>query len=43
MGLFTGLGPAAAAGDALSAVEKGHNMIDALKYGIQGTPPSAGP
>ena len=42
MGLLTGLGPAAMAGDALRAVEKGHNMIDAYKYGIQGTP-SSGP
>jgi hypothetical protein len=42
MGLLTGLGPAAMAGDALRAIEKGHNMIDTLKYGIQGTP-SGGP
>lgn len=40
MGLLTGLGPAAMAGDALRAVEKGHNMIDAYKSGIQGTPSS---
>jgi hypothetical protein len=40
MGLLTGLGPAAMAGDALRAVEKGHNMIDAYKFGIQGTPSS---
>ena len=41
-GALTGLGPAAMAGDALRAVEKGHNMIDAYKRGIQGTP-SSGP
>ena len=42
MGALTGLGPAAMAGDALRAVEKGHNMINAYKRGIQGTP-SSGP
>lgn len=37
MGGLTMLGPAATAGDALRAVEKGHNFIDGLLYpGIQG-------
>ncbi len=38
MGIATGLGPAAMAGDALRAVEKGHNAFDAFMQGIQGTP-----
>ena len=40
MGALTGLGPAAMAGDALRAIERGHNVIDAFKYGIQGRPPT---
>jgi hypothetical protein len=39
MGIFTGLGPAAMAGDALRAIENGHNAFDAFKYGVQGRPP----
>jgi hypothetical protein len=40
MGAFTRLGPAAMAGDALRAVEKGHNLADAFLYhGILGNPP----
>ena len=39
MGIFTRLGPAAVAGDALRAVEKGHNLADAFLYhGILGNP-----
>lgn len=40
MGALTGLGPAAMAGDALRAIERGHNAIDAYKYGVQGRPPA---
>jgi hypothetical protein len=40
MGILTGLGPAAMAGDALRAIERGHKGIDILKYGVQGTPPT---
>lgn len=36
MGIATGLGPAAS--DALRAIERGHNAIDAFRQGIQGTP-----
>jgi hypothetical protein len=39
VGGLTGLGPAAMAGDALRAVEKGHNLADAFFYhGLQGMP-----
>jgi hypothetical protein len=39
MGMLTHLGPAAMAGDALRAVEKGHNLADAFLYhGILGNP-----
>jgi hypothetical protein len=39
MGILTRLGPAAVAGDALRAVEKGHNLADAFLYhGILGNP-----
>jgi hypothetical protein len=37
IGAVTGLGPAAAAGDALHAIEKGHNAIDAEKAMIRGS------
>ena len=40
MGILTGLGPAAMAGNALRAIENGHDLIDVLKYGIQGWPSS---
>lgn len=40
MGGLTGLGPAAMAGDALRAIESGHDVIDAFKYGVQGSPPA---
>jgi hypothetical protein len=35
---LTGLGPAAMAGDALRAIESGHDVIDAFKHGVQGKP-----
>jgi len=39
MGGATRLGPAAFAGDALRAVENGHDLIDAIvKYGVSGIP-----
>ena len=39
MGALTRLGPAAMAGDALRAVEKGHNLADAFFYhGMLGNP-----
>ncbi len=39
MGTLTGLGPAAAMGSALRAVENGHNLLDSLLYqGVQGIP-----
>jgi hypothetical protein len=40
MGFLTGLGPAAMAGDALRAIERGHTAIDAYKYGVQGRLPA---
>jgi hypothetical protein len=39
MGFGTGLGPAAAMGDVLRAVENGHNWADGIVYGILGIPP----
>ena len=39
MGYFSGLGLGAMAGDALRAVENGHNLIDAvIQYGAAGIP-----
>jgi hypothetical protein len=38
MGGATMLGPAALAGDALRAVENGHDVLDAVLYGFQGVP-----
>jgi hypothetical protein len=39
MGYFTGLGPVAAMGGALRAVENGHNLIDSiLQHGVVGVP-----
>lgn len=40
MGISTGLGPAAMAGNTLRAIENGHDLIDVLKYSIQGWPPA---
>lgn len=40
MGALTGLGPAAMAGNVLRAIESGHDVIDAFKYGVQGRPPA---
>lgn len=40
MGVMTHLGPAAMVGDALRAIENGHNFGDAFfYYGVQGNPP----
>lgn len=40
MGVATGLGPAAMAGDALRALETGHDWVDAFRNGVQGKPPT---
>jgi hypothetical protein len=40
MGALMSLGPAAMAGDSRRAIERGHDVIDALKYGIQGGRPA---
>ena len=42
-GYFSGLGPLAAMGDTLRAIENGHNLVDAIVYsGFQGRPPPGG-
>ena len=40
MGIATGLGPAAMAGDALRALETGHDWVDAFRNGVQGKLPT---
>lgn len=40
MGLATGMGPAAMAGDALRALETGHNWADAFRQGVRGKLPT---